>query len=294
MQMARVTEELILTPFSTLAVQSMIQEVELTPKPGLVDRLDAGAHNDMTLEHFYKSAGVLEPWFNEIIEATPIDGPSSDVLKKIRPTGICAEKAMFKATGGINTHKGQIFSLGVCLAAAHRVMSQPQHSNMNKTSGIEILLEAGRICRGISDEMNHNHPPSSHGEKIFRTGGYKGIRGEAETGFPSVRITALPRLQELLKSGYTLEEASLETLILLYSFVEDSNVLYRCGTGGLNMLRNLSNSFLREGGIRQKGALIRLEEMNYICIGMNISPGGCADLLALTLFIHQIEESFEL
>ncbi|MBF9015323.1 MULTISPECIES: triphosphoribosyl-dephospho-CoA synthase [unclassified Oceanispirochaeta] len=279
---------------SSLAVSSMIREVELCPKPGLVDRLNNGAHRDMTPEIFYCSAKAIGPFFKEMLLSTSIDSPSEKVLPEIRPAGIRAEKAMFQATGGINTHKGQIFSLGVCLAAVNRVICQPEEAGINRISGVEILMEAGKICRGISEELKHSGPASSHGEKLYREGGYRGIRGEAESGFASVRLRALPRLKKLLKSGCTPEEASLETLILLYSFVEDSNVLHRCGTGGLKMLRHLSTSFLKEGGIRQQGAVCRLQGMNSIFTSMNISPGGCADLLALTLFVHSIEEAYEL
>lgn len=282
----------VMSQLSSLAVSSMIREVELSPKPGLVDRLDNGAHRDMTLDHFYRSAEALEPWFNEMILNTPIDSSPREVLPEIRPLGVRAEEAMFRATGGINTHKGQIFSLGVCLAAASRVFFRP-HDDSDRLypSGNEILMEAGRICRGISRELNHSRPPASHGERLYQANGCRGIRGEAESGFPSVRLKALPHFKKLLESGCTPDEAALETLILLFSFVEDSNVLHRCGTGGLKILRQLSSSFLKDGGIRQQGAICRLEGMNSIFITMNISPGGCADLLALTLFIFSTESS---
>ncbi len=267
------------------AAEAMRDEVLLSPKPGLVDRLDNGAHRDMDLSLFLKSADAIYPFLEEMAALTPSDGPPEAVLPVIRPVGVEAEKAMFRATGGINTHKGQIFTLGVCTAASQR----------SRPAAREILNEAGRICRGLSEELDAGadlplQEKSSNGRRAYRKYGSSGIRGEAEAGFPSVRDHSLPAFRAALAKGCRREEAGLEALLILMTVVEDSNVLHRRGIGGLNLMRQNAESFLLSGGMAQREADEKLGRMNSLFISENISPGGCADLLALTFFLAALED----
>lgn len=269
---------------SALAVQAMKGEVLLTPKPGLVDRLDSGAHSDMDLTLFLKSADSIAPYLKEMADLTPPEGDPLGVLPLIRPVGVLAEQAMFEATCGVNTHKGQIFSLGVCTAAAVRTSG----------SGRDILVEAGRICCGISGELSLKKTApgtgTSHGQKAYHKYGSSGIRGEAEAGFPAVRDTSLPAYRAALAKGCTREEAGLEALLYLMTVVEDSNVLHRRGMKGLSFMRSRAEAFILSGGMLREEAYKELSLMNCCFIEENISPGGCADLLALTLLIAEIED----
>ena len=264
-----------------LASQAMRDEVSLSPKPGLVDRIDSGAHSDMDLPLFLKSIDAIAPFLAMMERMTPRDGASEKVLPLIRPVGVRAEAAMFEATGGINTHRGQIFCMGVCTAAAVRKPGSPR----------DILDEAGRICRGITGELTKTAGCArSHGERAFRRYGSTGIRGEAEKGFPSVANCGLPAFSTSLLAGFNREEASLEALLHLMAVVEDSTVLHRRGMQGLSLMRREAETFLYNGGMSQDGAYAKLVEMNRFFIHENISPGGCADLLALTLFTASLEE----
>jgi triphosphoribosyl-dephospho-CoA synthase CitG len=262
------------------ASRAMREEVRLSPKPGLVDSFDSGVHRDMDLALFLKSAASLESYFREVAREG-IGGETALLLSRLRPLGIRAEKTMFAATGGINTHKGQIFSLGVCTAAAVRV-----------SSADEILGEAGRICRGLKGELVRSRSRNrglSHGERIFRDTGTTGIRGEAEEGFPAVSLHSLPACRKALDEGAGRDEAALEALLALMAVVTDSNVLHRRGWEGLSLMRAEAEEFLSRGGMRQSGAVGKLQVMNRLFIRENISPGGCADLLALTLFLTGAE-----
>ena len=264
-----------------LASQAMRDEVSLSPKPGLVDRFDSGAHSDMDLPLFLKSIHAIAPFLEKMERMTPRDGASDKVLPLIRPVGIRAEAAMFEASGGINTHRGQIFCMGVCTAAAIRRPGSPR----------DILDEAGRICRGITGELTDAIGyAQSHGERAFRRYGSTGIRGEAENGFPSVANCALPAFRASFLKGVSREEAALEALLHLMAVVEDSTVLHRRGMRGLSLMRREAEVFLRNGGMSQDGAYAKLIKMNRFFIHENISPGGCADLLALTLFTASLEE----
>ncbi len=266
------------------ASRAMREEVCLSPKPGLVDSFDSGAHRDMDLALFLRSAASLEPYFNDIAREGA-SGETALLLDRLRPLGIRAEETMFAATGGINTHKGQIFSLGVCTAAAVRV-----------SSAGEIPEEAAQICRGLKGELVRSRSAEvdgkrtlSHGERIFRDTGTTGIRGEAEEGFPSVSLHALPAYRKAFGEGADREEAALEALLTLMSVTADSNVLHRRGWEGLALMRSEAGEFLSRGGMRQSDAVDRLLAMNRLFVRENISPGGCADLLALTLFLTDAE-----
>jgi triphosphoribosyl-dephospho-CoA synthase len=238
---------------------------------------------------FHKSAQAIKPFFIEMAQKTLIFSPSSTVLPSLRPIGIRAEESMMISTGGINTHRGQIFSLGVCLAAAKRVLAM---KSRHPFPGSEILLEAGRICQGITGELDSPgiNGEISHGESVYRKLRSTGIRGEAEAGFPTVRLIALPMMKELIENGYDEESAALDVLLHLFEITEDSTVLHRRGVGGLTILKETARNFLRTGGVKQEKGYEKLKEMNRRFVRENISPGGCADLLALTFFIMKIEE----
>lgn len=274
--------------------EAMTAEVLLCPKPGLVDAIDTGAHNDMDLNLFLKSADVLKPFFKEIIEYTPLNCDSSLVLPLLRSIGLRAEQSMFRATGGVNTHKGQIFSLGILSAAAIRVTYAGDFVNCDSLLSDEILNEAKRICTGLCNELYKRDSAAgktTHGEELYQKYAYTGIRGEAEKGYPVIKQVSLPVFGDAVDTGLSEDEASLECLIHLMSVVEDSTVLYRCGPEGLKFMHDTALSFLAEGGMFSKNNMQRLSEMNHLFICRNISPGGCADLLAVTLFLHRIERS---
>ena len=266
-----------------MASLAMREEVLLTPKPGLVDQVDRGAHSDMDLPLFLKSADAVAPFLLKMADLTPPEGDASSVLPFIRPVGQDAEKAMLHATGGINTHKGQIFSLGVCTAAAVRTTRRGYPV-------LKVLEEGGHICRGISSELVSPAVSRTNGGRVYRRCGSKGARGEAEAGFPSVRSHSYPAYRTGKAGGLDHNGAALHALLHLMLKVEDSNVLHRRGEDGLELMRRETGKLLAEGGMFLPDAYGRLENMNRLFVRENISPGGCADLLALTLFLVKLEE----
>lgn len=272
-----------------LAVHAMRAEVRLSPKPGLVDSLDRGAHGDMDLSLFLESIDVIAPFLALMTEAAPSGGEAPAVLARIRPLGRAAERAMFRKTGGVNTHKGQIFILGVCCSAAKRVILS---SGGRDFGAEEVLCEAGAVCRGLTAELSPDgRGEGTHGCGVYRRYGAAGIRGEAEGGFPSVRRGSLPALRGALARGLSREQAALEALVHLMVRTEDSNVLHRRGPAGLALMRREAKAFLDAGGMARSGAEEELKRMNRFFIRENLSPGGCADLLALTLFLYFLEEA---
>lgn len=271
-----------------LAEQALREEVCATPKPGLVDRLDSGAHRDMDINTFLASAQALRPYLIQFAEiGVSSHGAPPSLSGELCETGIRAEEAMLCATGGANTHKGAIFSLGLACAAAGYCLS-----NDSGAEGNEILL----CCREIAAEKiardfarMSQRKPLSHGEEIFSRYGAKGIRGEAETGFATVRCLSLPALEESLNSGMCWDDALIQTLLHLIANMEDTNVLYRAGPEALRFSQEYARQVLERGGMRSQRGRALLTEMNRDFIVRNISPGGCADMLALTILIHSLQ-----
>ena len=275
---------------SAAALDALIAEVETTPKPGLVDLRDTGSHRDMDCETFRRSAVAVAPFLGEMADlGYGWDGGLPDLFAAIRPVGVRAERSMFAATGGVNTHKGAIFSLGILSAAS---------GHCRKRCGRflpEIILSlSGDMVREAMEAdfaAMSQRVPVTHGEKLFARYGCRGIRGEAADGFPAIRDTALPVLREGLAAGRDKNRVYLQVLLSLMAAVEDTNILTRSDLETLRWSREQAAEFLRAGGAYHPDGLFRLEEMNRAFIAKNISPGGCADLLAGAIFLHALEES---
>ena len=142
-----------------LAHRALIREANVTPKPGLVDRENSGAHRDMDLKLFHASADALRPWFADCarIGLAMRDAAPEQVFARLRKRGIEAEKAMYAATGGVNTHKGALFSLGIlCCAAAMA----------GETATTPEVLEcAAALAKPSLEDLTHLRPGEG------RTGG---------------------------------------------------------------------------------------------------------------------------
>lgn len=214
---------------SNMAIKSILYEVASSPKPGLVDRHNPGAHKDMDFFTFLSSGSVLGPYFYNCTNIG-INFKGQDYTKlliDIRPIGIKAEEDMFRATGGINTHKGMIFSLGIIAAAAGSLFKE---NNKKKYTSLTISNRIKLMTKGITEELKgaHNKENLTYGEKLFLKYGFKGIRGEVEDGFISVLKYSLPVFGRLLsEKKYHINDIMVETLIHLMANVEDSNILGR-------------------------------------------------------------------
>lgn len=281
-----------------LAEEAILTEALLTPKPGLVDAKDSGAHKDMDIFTFIRSAVSLRNGFKEMFLAGARNEiPLNNLLSVIRPIGIEMEKEMFKATDGINTHKGIIFSMGLLLAAFGRKLSEDLSSGESipvlcSQDTDHIFMIIRKITEGLVSKDFRNlemKEKLTHGEKLYLKYGFTGIRGEAEKGYPVLRDKVLPYLRTMNKR-MSYEETLLEILFLLMNHVEDSNIVTRGGMESLNYVRSRAERFLNDGGMRQQDAYKKLQTMNEEFIHRNLSPGGAADLLSLAIFLGKIEQ----
>lgn len=284
--------------YAKLAEESILTEALLTPKPGLVDAKDSGAHKDMDIFTFVRSAVSLRDGFKEMFLAGAMNEiPLNNLLSVIRPIGIRMEQEMFGATKGINTHKGIIFSMGLLLAALGRLLKEDQFAgermpSLNPQDTERIFSVIMGVTEGlVSKDFADIHQKSAltHGEKLYLEYGFTGIRGEAEKGYPVLRDEVLPYLRNR-KEKLSYEETLLEVLFLLMRHVEDSNIVTRGGIESLGYVRSTAEKFLDDGGMRQENAYEKIQIMNETFISRNLSPGGAADLLSLAIVLGKLEK----
>ena len=245
------------------------------PKPGLVSHIDAGAHRDMDAQLLYRSADTLAPFFAELAAA----GAVAAGLDRLREIGIAAERAMLAATDGVNTHRGAIFGLGLMAAAA----------GFRDSNGVCGPL--GRIVASLWGRCLAGMPsvPESHGAGAARRYGAGGARKEAVLGFPSVYGVAIPALAvgRKLARGDA-QAARVHACLALIAAVGDTNLLHRGGLDGLVFAQRTAGKFLAAGGVGQPGWRRKALRIHEMFVARNLSPGGCADLLAMALFAHAL------
>jgi triphosphoribosyl-dephospho-CoA synthase len=281
-------ENIICEKIMQCAVQSLLYEVSATPKPGLVDRNNSGAHRDMDFFTFMASSASLPFYFFQCASAG-MEHPGGDptgLFRSLRNVGIRAEEVMFNATGGVNTHKGLIFSLGVICAAASSVITE-QKTIQPGSDG--ICLKAAVMTKGLCHselETMSKQSGLTPGERIFREYGFTGIRGEAEGGFETVRKHSLPLLQSLkTDNDLPLNDILVQVLITLMTVNDDTNIAARHDRNALGYVKRYASRVLESGGIFSEKGRGMLIEMDKDLILKNISPGGSADLLAVTIML---------
>ena len=263
------------TAVARAAVGALQTEVRTYPKPGLVSHVDRGAHDDMNCALLHRSAAALEPYFAELALAGAIAAP----MGRLRAIGISAEKAMLDATRGINTHRGAIFGMGLlCAAAGFRARYGP-------------ALTLGDIVIALwgTDVMAGPVQLRSHGADVARRYGAGGARAEAAQGFPSLYHQALPALEEgRARAPNDDEAARVHACMRLVATVEDTNLLYRGGPAGLAFARGEASRFLDAGGVGATDWRVRAIAIHKAFVARRLSPGGCADLLAMALFVRRM------
>lgn len=272
------------------AVTSLLYEVAATPKPGLVDRANNGSHHDMDFFRFMASAAALSPYFFACArQGAAFEGEDcAGLFLSLRQTGMQAEQSMLRATDGVNTHKGLIFSLGVISAAAafcHKGV--PFEAGWNADCLCETVSSMTRgLCAQELGRMDRN-PHPTHGERLYREFGLTGVRGEAESGFKTVRIHALPVFTDLMnQKTYPINDILVQTLLYLIAVNDDTNLAARGGLGALCYAKDYASSVLASGGALTPAGMEQVHRMDRDFIERNISPGGSADLLAVTVMLY--------
>lgn len=265
------------------AYLALNREFTATPKPGLVDRNNRGAHKDMGIKHFFASANALRPYFCRFAEAGFLsrDLPPQETFQQIRPIGMEAEQAMLAATHGVNTHKGAIFSLGILCAAAGRL--SPENWQPETLLGECAAMTRGLTAHDFAGITLEN--AKTVGERLYAQFGITGVRGQAEAGFPAVLEVGLPILRQGLSRGLSLNDAGCVTLLHLIAATDDTNLVSRSDRQTQLRVRQQLAEMLEKEPFP---SLEVIEALDQEFIEKNLSPGGSADLLAVTYFLQFI------
>ena len=284
--------------------KSLLYEVNASLKPGLVDRLHNGAHQDMDLMTFVDSAYALTPYFTlcarKGLEFSGKEEELPGMFEALRIMGKEGEKIMKTAARGANPHKGMIFSGGIfCFCAGYGAGSL--RLDFQNEDFPKVL---GRLCRILTGNLMKDYkkldkvPPVTHGEKLYKEHGVRGIRGEAAAGYSHVLDKGISFFEKMLEEGYSPNKAGLLTLLQYIASIEDTNMMIRSDFDTVQRIQKEMKRFLRTAGPEQQLEIIPALDAYFV--KKNISPGGSADMLALTYFLYFLKkkkcpfEAFEL
>jgi len=276
-------EELASGEVARLATQALLYEVCTTPKPGLVDMAGSGSHRDMDIFSFMASAGALWPYFARCVRIGMKGGAPEETFAALRWPGMLAEGDMLQATGGVNTHKGAIFSLGVLCGALGRLPEECWRDPER------VLAECGEMTKGLVErELTPliREQARTAGQRLYVDHGITGVRGQMEQGLPAVGQLGLPVLHRLLEAGAGLNEAGCAALLAILAETVDTNLVSRGGLAAQEEVSAKLRVLLREEPYPGRETL---EELDREFVAKNLSPGGSADLLAICYLLYFLE-----
>lgn len=269
------------------AVTGMLFEVGAALKPGLVTPISSGSHNDMDYFCFLKSSAVLSTGMQQFVRLGYEYGEVC--LPKLRQFGKDLEQRMFEATAGVNTQKGLLFLGGVvCAAAGFCLRNHQSLQPMNIAKGCSSITH-GLVERELVKVKRTASPTA--GEISYLEHGITGIRGEIEQGLPSILKYGLPAYQLGLREGLPTNEALTQSLLSIMTTADDTVVIHRAGLSGLAYVKAQAQQALALGGMKSEEGIAFVNEMNETFIRQRISPGGSADLLAITVMLYELEFS---
>lgn len=261
------------------ATLALHDELSLTPKPGLVTLIDCGSHDDMDAHTFMRSLFSLRHYFVQIAEA----GFRHEAFCFLEACGIAAEQRMLAATGGVNTHRGAIFTLGLLSAAAGAALQQAPDAltparlrdTLRRQWGTALTLRSPRTSKLPGGIAARRHALRSASE-------------EAALGFPVLFDTALPALIGALGRGLTQQQARLDALFHTMAVLDDSNLAHRGGLEGLRLAQQMAREFLARGGIARARGLQEANAIAEAFVVRRLSPGGSADTLAAACLVMRV------
>ncbi len=258
-----------------LACDALQQELDTTPKPGLVDQHDSGAHADMDYHLMQRSIHALRPYFVQLAQVAQ-QGPLTHPV--ISAIGIEAERAMLAATGGVNTHRGALFSMGLAIVAAGSLLSEhsefSEYSDYSEHSDFSLQSAIAQLAQAFPDTQG------THGSRAVSQYQAKGALAMAREGYEQLFSDWLPFLHNLKQQGDPY--AHHKTLLRIMSQLDDTNILHRCGAEVASRVKAEAADLLTHFSTDA------LDDMNRRYSAENISPGGSADMLALTIFTNAI------
>lgn len=260
-----------------LATRCLIDEARLSPKPGLVDSRGSGAHHDLTLALMERSARSLQGTFHAL--ALHCWNRPADIAlrQEVGRLGREGEAVMMQATGGVNTHRGAIWAMGLLVSASAM--------QAGETSPQRVTQAAARLA-----QLPDAAAPKVFSKGLRATQRYRvpGAREEAQQGFPHIMAQALPQLRTSRLAGASESQSQLNALMAIMGCLSDTCVLSRAGEPGLVMMQQGANAVIAAGGCQQPEGFRALMALDAKMLAWHASPGGAADLLAATLFLDRL------
>jgi len=260
------------------ATLALYDELSLAPKPGLVSFVDTGSHADMDADTFMRSLFALRHYFVQIAEL----GAAGEPFPALEACGRAAEARMLAATGGVNTHRGAIFTLGLLCAAAGAAWRDGTDSRA------DVVRQALSWHWGAALAARCDRPSALPGGIAARRHGLRSASQEAAAGFPVLFETALPALTAALSAGLSPAAARVQTLFAVMAVLDDSNLAHRGGLEGLRHARASASAFLRRGGMAHPGGLEAARAIHLDFVARRLSPGGSADMLGAACWLHRL------
>ena len=273
-----------ITAIGRAAVVALHDELALAPKPGLVSFADSGSHRDMDARTFMRSLFALRTAFPGFVALGARHAP----FAALEHAGIVAEQRMLKATNGINTHRGAVFTLGLLCAAAGRLLARGEtlQALAVRRSLVDAWGEAlhARALRPRGSYESHG----SHGSRAARRFGLRSAGSEAAAGFPVLFESAWPALRDALRRGLTLQQARLDAMFAAMAVLDDTNLAHRGGLAGLRLAQRAAADYLAAGGSARPDALEHAQALHRAFVARNLSPGGTADILSACCWLQRV------
>jgi triphosphoribosyl-dephospho-CoA synthase len=260
------------------ATLALHDELALSPKPGLVTLVDTGSHDDMDAHTFMRSLFALRGYFVRIAALGESQAPFEDLER----CGIDAERRMLAATGGINTHRGAIFTLGLLCAAAGAA-TRAGHELTPR-----VLRRTLLQCWGTSLAARATRQSTLPGGIAARRFGLRSASAEAALGFPVLFDTAIPAMQAASNRGLKRQHVLLDTLFHVMALMDDSNLAHRGGLEGLRHAQRTASGDIAAGGAGRPGGVEAASDIGRDFVGRRLSPGGAADTLAAACLVARL------
>lgn len=270
---------------SQISLKAMISEVSTFPSFGLVSPINNGSHRDMNYYTFLDSSIAIVPYLKEIAKISYTYVESKYLFESIRKIGVKCEEKMFKATNGVNTHKGMIFLMGICISATMKAIYQNKDFYY-----IQYIIQ--EMCSDILLDFSNLKDKKylTHGEKLYLRYGFTGIRGQVKDGLSIIFHNIIDKFENT-----NLNENDLYTQILieLISVVEDSTIVHRNDINTLRKVQEDAIELLNIGGVKTLQGKNKIKQLECEYINNNISPGGSADLLAVSIFLRDTKKIYK-
>lgn len=284
-KLSQMQKDDIINNLGQTSLKAMLYEISCYPSPGLVSPVSNGAHKDMDHFTFLDSIAALAPFMYKFAECGNSIMSPKGIFDKLRFIGLGAEDAMLETTKGINTYKGMIFLMGISVAATAKAVFEKK--SFEDISHIIKDMTRGIVDRELSKRKNIAGKDATYGEKIYEKYNISGVRGEVEGGLSTVFKKSLPYYESI--DYLDQQQRLVQTLLYIMSNCEDTNILHRHPIQKLQYVKDLATHALDLGGMETIEGRDAINNLDFKFSKEKISPGGSADLLAITIYFSMIK-----